>query len=103
MDDIDDDDDDDDDDVNFTSLSDEEDTLTCIEEEEEEARCWSRLKGTTRRERALVEARRDDASLRCNCCVSVAIIIFRARAKQKYYNKSARVVIKMKSVCSRLV
>ena len=85
MDDIDDDDDDDDDD-GFTALSgvEDEDTLKCKEEEEEEeeARCfWSRLKGSTRRERALVEARRDDASLRCNCCVSVAIIIiFRARA-----------------------
>ena len=83
MDDIDDDDDADDDD-GFTSLSgvEDEDTLKC-KGEEEEARCccWSRLKGSTRRERALVEARRDDASLRCNCCVSVAIIIiFRARA-----------------------
>ena len=83
MDDIDDDDDDDDDD-GFTALSgvEDEDTLKC-KGEEEEARCccWSRLKGSTRRERALVEARRDDASLRCNCCVSVAIIIiFRARA-----------------------
>jgi len=79
MDDIDDDDDDDDDD-GFTALSgvEDEDTLKC---KEEEARCWSRLKGLSRRERTLVEARRDDASLRCNCCVSVAIIIiFRARA-----------------------
>jgi hypothetical protein len=52
----------DDDDVDFTALSgvEDEDTLKC---KEEEARCWSRLKGLSRRERTLVEARRDDASL----------------------------------------
>jgi len=51
------------DDVDFTALSggvEDEDTLKC---KEEEARCWSRLKGSSRRERTLVEARRDDASL----------------------------------------
>jgi len=49
-------------DVDFTALSgvEDEDTLKC---KEEEARCWSRLKGSSRRERTLVEARRDDASL----------------------------------------